>query len=70
MGLFDKLTKQAKTAAASIDDLAEKHEDKIEDGIEKAAQLAKQKTGDQYDGKVDQAADGAHKLIDKLAKPD
>lgn len=70
MGLFRKLSKQAKTAAASIDDLVEQHEDKIDDAVEKAAQMVKEKTSDQHDGKVDQAADGAHKLIDKLAKPD
>ncbi|MFN0029074.1 MAG: Rv0909 family putative TA system antitoxin [Acidimicrobiales bacterium] len=70
MGLFDKLTKQAKTAAAAIDDLAEEHEEQIDDAIEKAAKLAKQKAGDSHDTKVDQAASGAHKLIDKLAKPD
>ncbi len=70
MGLFDKLSKKAKTAAASVDDLVEQHEDKIDDAVEKAAQMAKQKTSDEHDGKVDQAADGAQKLIDKLAKPD
>lgn len=70
MGLLDKLRRQAKSTVANVDDLAEKHEDRIDDAIDKAAEMAKKKTGDQHDSKVDQAAAKAHDLVDKLAKPE
>lgn len=47
MGMMDDIKNKAK-------DLAEKHGDKIEQGIDKAGQMAKEKTGGQHDDKIDQ----------------
>ena len=40
--------------------------DKVEDGIDKAADLAKDKLGDDHDDKIDSAADKAKDLLDKV----
>ncbi len=55
MGIFDKAK-----------DLISENEEKIVDGIEKAADLAKDKLPDQHDGKVDQAADKLQGLVKKI----
>ena len=46
--------------------LVGKNADKIEDGIDKAADLAKDKLGDEHDDKIDAAADKAKDLLDKV----
>lgn len=46
--------------------LVGKNADKIEDGIDMAADMAKDKLPDEHDDKVDMAADKAHDLLDKL----
>ncbi len=46
--------------------LAGDHEDEIEDGIDKVADLAKDKLGDEHDDKIDDAADKAKDLLDKI----
>jgi hypothetical protein len=53
MGMMDK----AKDAAG-------KHGDKIDQGIDKAGQMAKDKTGGQHDDKVDQGVDKAQQAAD------
>lgn len=55
MGIFDKAK-----------DLISEHDDQIVDGIEKVADIAKDKLPDQHDAKVDQAADKIEGLIKKL----
>ena len=55
MGIFDKAK-----------DLISENEDKIVDGIEKAADLAKDKLPDQHDGKVDQAAGKLEEIVKKI----
>jgi hypothetical protein len=55
MGIFDKAK-----------DLVSEHSDQIADGIEKAADLIEDKVPDQYDGKVDQAADKLSEVVRKL----
>ncbi|HVV30175.1 MAG TPA: antitoxin [Mycobacteriales bacterium] len=40
------------------------HKDQAEQGIDKGAQLAKDKTPDQFDGKVDDAADKAKDALE------
>lgn len=46
--------------------LAGDHADEIEDGIDKVADLAKDKLGDEHDDKIDEAADKAKDLLDKI----
>lgn len=55
MGLLDKAK-----------DLLAGNKDKVEGGVDKAAELAKDKLPDEHDGKVDQAADAVKDQIDKL----
>jgi hypothetical protein len=55
MGIFDKAK-----------ELVSEHENEVVQGIEKAADLVKDKTPDQVDGKVDQAADALEGLVQKL----
>ena len=59
MGLFDKAKKL-------VGDNAEKIEDVVEDGIDKAADMAKGIVPDEHDDKVDMAADKAKDLLDKV----
>jgi hypothetical protein len=66
MGLFDKLKKMAGKA----EDLVEEHDDKILDGIDKAADLADDKTGGKHADKIDTGADKAKDTVRKLAADD
>jgi len=55
MGLLDK-----------VKGLVGSNKEKVDEGIDKAADLAKDKLPDQHDAKVDKAADGLKGQIDKL----
>jgi hypothetical protein len=55
MGLFD-----------SIKGLIKGNKKTIDQGIDKAAELVQQKTPDQIDGAVKQAADAAKDAVDKI----
>lgn len=59
MGLFDKAKKL-------VGDNAEKIEDAVEDGIDMAADKAKDLVPDAHDDKVDMAAEKAKDLADKI----
>lgn len=69
MGFLDKLKGKSgdldkiKTKAT---ELAKEHGDKIDQGIDKAADLADKATKGKYSDKIDQAADKAHDAADKL----
>ena len=52
------------------EDLVEEHDEKIKDGIDKAADLADEKTGGKYSEHIDTGADKAHDVIDDLAEED
>lgn len=56
MGLMDK-----------VKGLVGKHEDKVDDAIDKAADLADEKTGGKHSDKIDAAAEKAKDVVDKLA---
>lgn len=59
MGMFDKFKKKAA-------DIAEEHGDKIEDGIDKAADFADEKTGGKYSDKIETGTEKAKDFIDDL----
>ncbi len=40
-------------------DMAEQHDDKVDQGLEKAGDFADQKTGGKYDEKIDKGVDAA-----------
>jgi hypothetical protein len=44
-------------AAAKAKDLADQHDEQVDDAIEKAGDLVDEKTGDKYADKVDQGQD-------------
>jgi hypothetical protein len=66
MGLLDKL----KGLAGKAEDLVEEHDDKILDGIDKAADLADDKTKGKHTDKIDKGADKARDAVRKLAEED
>lgn len=66
MGIFDKLKGLGKKA----EDLADQHEDKIVDGIDKAADVIDDKTGGKHSDKIDQGADKAKDAVRKMAADD
>ena len=47
-------------------DMAGEHEDKVKDGIDKAADVVDDKTGEKFSGQVDQGADAAKDFVDGL----
>ncbi|HEY5784235.1 MAG TPA: antitoxin [Microlunatus sp.] len=53
MGIFDKAK-----------DLLNEHNDKVDQGIDKAAELIDQKTGGQHTEQIDQAAEQAKQTMD------
>ena len=53
MGIFDKAK-----------DLLNEHNDKVDQGIDKAAELIDQKTGGQHTEQIDQAAEQAKQAMD------
>ena len=59
MRFLDKFKKQAQ-------DLAEDHGDKIENGIDKVAEIADDKTGGKYSDQIDSGADKAKDVVDGL----
>ena len=56
MGIFDKAK-----------DLLNEHNDKVDQGIDKAAELIDQKTGGQHTEQIGQAAEQAKQAMDKNA---
>ena len=62
MGLLDKLKGLTGKAA----DLAVEHQDKIDDAVDKAADIADDKTGGKHTDTIDSAADGVKGAVDKL----
>lgn len=66
MGFLDKL----KQLAGKGEDLVEKHDDQILDGIDKAADLVDDKTEHKHSDKIDKGADKAKDTVKKLAKED
>ena len=50
----------------SIKGLLGGNKDKVQQGVDKAADVAKDKLPDEHDGKVDKAADAATDQINKL----
>ncbi len=66
MGLLDKL----KGLMGKAGDLAEQHEEKIDDAVDKAADFADDKTGGKHSDTIDKAAEGVKGAVDKLKDDD
>lgn len=61
MGFLDDAKKKAQG-------LIHGNEDKVKDGIDKAADVAETKLGDEHADKIDAAADKAKDVVDDLGK--
>jgi MT0933-like antitoxin protein len=70
MGLFDDLKKKLPGLKGKAEDLVEEHDEKIKDGLDKAADFADDKTGGKHRDKIDQGVDKAKGFVDDLAEPD
>lgn len=68
MGFLDKLN--LKKLRGQATDIAEKHGDKIADGVDKATDMVDDKTGGKFTDKLDQVDDKAADAIEKLAEGD
>ena len=68
MGFLDKFKKQAPELKEKAADLAASQNDKIDAGIDKAADAVNKATGGKYEDKIDAAADKAQEGVDKLAE--
>jgi hypothetical protein len=63
MGKMDELKNKAREALTE-------HKDKIEDGMDKAAQKAKQKAGREHSGKIDSVLGKGRDALDKFTRDD
>ena len=63
MGKMDELKDKAREALTE-------HRDKIEDGMDKAAEKAKQKAGSEHSGKVDSLLEKGRDALDKFTDAD
>jgi uncharacterized protein YjbJ (UPF0337 family) len=70
MGFLDKLKKNAPELKAKAAEIANTQNDKIDQGIDKAAGLADKATKGKYSAKIDDAAGKAKDAADKLADED
>jgi hypothetical protein len=68
MGFLDKLKQKAPELKERAAGLAASQNDKIEQGIDKAAGLASKATKGKYDATIDNAAGKAKDAADKLAE--
>ena len=64
MGFLDKLRGRSKLKDKAVD-LAKEHDDKIDQGIDKAADLADNATKGMYSDKIDGAAEKAKDAYEK-----
>jgi hypothetical protein len=70
MGFLDKFKKQGAELKDKATDLASSQNDKIDAGIDKAADLANKATKGKYDDQIDNVADKAKDGVDDLAEGD
>ncbi len=66
MGFLDKL----KGMFGQAQDAAGEHKEPVMEGIDRAAEFAKDKVGDDMDDKIDQGAEAAKDYVEKLDSDD
>ncbi|MFI0719676.1 antitoxin [Streptomyces sp. NPDC021224] len=66
MSFMDTLKDKLGMARGKAGDLARQHGDKVESGIDKAAQMADSKTGGKYSDKIGSGADKAKSATQNL----
>ncbi|WP_409469271.1 antitoxin [Streptomyces sp. HC307] len=70
MGLLDNLKAKLAPAKGKVSDLAQKHEDKIQHGIDKAAKVVDERTKGKYSDRIHTGTDKAKGAMDRLAHKD
>lgn len=68
MGFFDKFKGHSDEIKKKAVDLAGQHGDKIDAGLDKAADLANKATKGKFEGQIDSAAEKAKDAADKLGE--
>lgn len=66
MGFLDKLKGAKETVADKVGEAVDKHGDKIESGLDKAAGFVDDKTGGKYHAKIEGATGKAKDALGKL----
>jgi hypothetical protein len=67
MGLMDKIRGRAAKAKQQAEQVADKHGDKIETGLDKASKAASRRTGHKYDSQINK---GVARAKDRLSNDD
>lgn len=68
MGFLDDIKGKAASLRDTARDLVKEHDDKIEGAIDKAADLADDKTGGKHTDRIDKAQAKAKDAVDKIAR--
>lgn len=66
MGFLDKVKAMFGTAT----DAAAEHKDTVKEGVDKAADFAKDKVGDEHEDKIDKGAEAAKDYVEGLGDDD
>ncbi|MEE1760680.1 antitoxin [Streptomyces sp. SP18BB07] len=70
MGLLDNVKSKLSPAKDKVSHLAQKHEDKIQHGLDKAAQTVDRKTKGKYSDRIQSGTGRAKHAMDRLAHHD
>ncbi|MFF7544364.1 antitoxin [Streptomyces canus] len=70
MGLLDKVKAKLSPAKDKVSGLAQRHEDTVRHGLDKAAKVVDEKTGGKYSGKIQTGTGKAKGAMDRLAHKD
>ncbi|MFF7787973.1 Rv0909 family putative TA system antitoxin [Streptomyces sp. NPDC007991] len=67
MGLLDNVKARLGPAKGKVSDLAQRHEDKIQHGLDKAAQVVDKRTKGKYSDRIQSGTGKAKGAMDRLA---
>ncbi|OKK04904.1 MULTISPECIES: antitoxin [unclassified Streptomyces] len=70
MGFLDSLKAKLAPAKEKVSDLAQQHEGKIDQGLEKAARMVDQKTKGKYSDKIESGTGKAKDALGRIAHKD
>ncbi|MFF8827766.1 antitoxin [Streptomyces sp. NPDC015131] len=70
MGFLDSLKAKLGPAKDKVTDLAQQHEGKIDQGLEKAARMVDQKTKGKYSDKIESGTGKAKDALGRIAHKD
>ncbi|MFF3761035.1 antitoxin [Streptomyces sp. NPDC002185] len=70
MGLLDSLKAKLAPAKDKVADLAQQHGEKIDQGLDKAAQVVDEKTKGKYSDKIQSGTGKAKDAIDRIGHKD